>query len=77
MVTPAATYLCCPACKLRFTPAAAAYVVACPECGDSPQPIASLERAVGFRLVGPEDLPHDLPHATAVSITLPVPGARW
>ena len=73
---PAVTQLCCPACRLRFTPAAAAYVVACPECGDPPQPIASLERTVGFRLVGPEDLPHDLPYATAVSITLPVPGAR-
>jgi hypothetical protein len=66
--------LCCPRCRLRFTPAAAAYIVACPECGDSPQPIAGLERTFGFRLVGPEALPHELPHATAVSIALPEPG---
>jgi hypothetical protein len=70
------THPCCPRCRLRFTPAAAAYIIACPECGDSPQTMASLERTLGFRLVGPEDLPHKLPYATAVSITLPEPGAR-
>lgn len=71
------THVCCPNCRLRFTPAAAAYITACPECGNSPQPAASLERTVGFRLVGPEDLPHELPYATAVSITSPKPtGAR-
>jgi hypothetical protein len=70
------THLCCPNCRLRFTPAATAYIIACPECGDSPQTIASLERTLGFRLVGPEDLPHKLPHATAVSLPLPKPGAR-
>lgn len=65
----AMTPVCCPACRVRFTPAAAAYIIACPECGDSPQRIASLECSFGFRLVGPEDLPHELPYATAVSIT--------
>jgi hypothetical protein len=70
------THACCPRCRLRFTPAAAAYITACPECGESPQPIASGECTFGFRLVGPEDLPHELPHATAVSITFPEPGAR-
>ena len=64
----AVTLVCCPGCRLRFTPAAAAYIVACPECGGSPQPIGSLERTLGFRIVGPEDLPHQLPYATAVSI---------
>jgi predicted RNA-binding Zn-ribbon protein involved in translation (DUF1610 family) len=72
----AVTHVCCPACRLRFTLAAAAHITACPECGELPQPIARLERTFGFRLVGPEDLPHDLPYATAVSITLPVPPAR-
>jgi hypothetical protein len=75
-VIPAATHLCCPACRTRFTPALAAYITACPECGDSPQLIAGLESTFGFRLVGPEDIPHDLPYATAVSITSPVPEAR-
>jgi hypothetical protein len=50
------THVCCPRCRLLFTPAAAAYIIVCPECGDSPQRIASLERSFGFRLVGPEDL---------------------
>jgi hypothetical protein len=61
---------------LRFTPAVAAYVTVCPECGDTPQPVASLERTFGFRLVGPEDLPHELPEAAVVSITLPEPTER-
>jgi hypothetical protein len=75
-VTRAVTHLCCPACRVRFTRAAAAYIVACPECGDSPHPIAGLESTFGFRLVGPEHLPDDLPYAIAVSLTPPVPGAR-
>jgi hypothetical protein len=70
------THLGCRRCRLRFTPAAAAYITACPECGDSPQRIASLEGTFGFRLVGPEDLPHELPCAAAVSITFPEPRAR-
>jgi hypothetical protein len=72
----AMTLVCCPPCRLRFTPAAAAYIIACPECGHSPQPIASLERTIGFRLVGPEDLPHELPHANAASTTIPEQGRR-
>ena len=70
----AMTHLCCPPCRLRFTRAAAAYITACPECGDSPQPVAILERTLGFRLVGSEDLPYELPNATAVSIALTEPG---
>ena len=75
-VITAMTNLCCPRCRMRFTPAAAAYIAACPECGDSPQPMTSLERTFGFRLVGPEDLPHELPYAAARSIALPEPGSR-
>jgi hypothetical protein len=69
------THVCCPSCRLRFTPAAAAYLAACPECGEPPQPIAGLERSVGFRLFRLEDLPHSLPEAVAVSIPVPDPGA--
>jgi hypothetical protein len=71
---PVMSNLCCPRCRLRFTPAAAAYIIACPECGSSPQPTVSLEHTFGFRLVGPEDLPHELPCAAAVSSTFPEPG---
>ena len=64
------THLCCPPCRLRFTRAVAAHITACPERGDSPQPVAVLERILGFRLVGPGDLPYELPCATAASIAL-------
>jgi hypothetical protein len=70
------TRLCCPRCRLRFTPAAAAYITACPECRGSPEPITSLRGTLGFRLVGAEDVPDELPHATAGSITFPEPEAR-
>jgi hypothetical protein len=68
------TPVCCLGCRLRFTPAASAYIVACPECGEPPKPITSLESVFGFRLLGPEDLPIDLPIALAVSIPMPEPG---
>ena len=71
-MTPAMTHLCCPRCRLRFTAAAAAYITACPKCGESPQ-LTSSESSLGFRLFGPEDLPHELPQAVAVSVPVPEP----
>ena len=68
------TPVCCPGCRLRFTPAAAAYLVTCPECGGPLERIASFERAVGFRLFGPQDIPHSVPRAVAVSIPVQEPG---
>ena len=65
------TPVCCPSCRLRFTPAAVAYIPMCPECGGPLERIASLERAVGFRMFGPHDMPHSLPAAVAVSIPAP------
>lgn len=38
--------------------------------------MASLERTLGFRLVGPEDLPHELPYAAAHTVAVPEPGDR-
>jgi hypothetical protein len=74
------THLCCPHCRLRFTPAAAAYIIACPECGKPLQTIASLELAFGFRVFRLEDLPNSLPEAVAVSIPVfepaPTPNGR-
>jgi hypothetical protein len=66
------THFCCPGCRLRFTPASAVVLLACPECGEPPQP-ASLERTFGFRLFAPQDLPDSLPEAVAVSIPVPSP----
>jgi len=68
------THICCPDCRLRFTPAAAAYLAACPQCGKVPQPVAGLERAIGFRLFRLVDVPRSLPEAVAVSIPIPDPG---
>jgi hypothetical protein len=69
------THLCCSRCRLRFTPAAAAYIEACPECGEPPEQITS-QSALGFRLVGPEDLPIELPQEVAVSIPVHQPRTR-
>jgi hypothetical protein len=70
------THACCPRCRLRFTPVASAYITACPECGEPPQHVTNLESALGFRLLGPEDLPIELPQAVAVSIPVPESGAQ-
>jgi hypothetical protein len=69
------THLCCPNCRLRFTPAAAAYLDACPGCGEPPQR-SSLQGAVGFRVFRLVDIPHPLPQAVAVSIPGPDRGER-
>lgn len=67
------THTCCPNCRLRFTPPAAAYLAACPECGEPPQTIASLELAIGYRLVTLEGVPQAPPQAVADAISVPVP----
>lgn len=67
------THACCPACRLRFTPVAAAYLPACPLCGEPPHPIAGLKRALGFRLFRLEDVPDSPPVAVAVSIPISDP----
>jgi hypothetical protein len=69
------THLCCTSCRLRFTADAAAYLVACPQCGRPPQPIAGAEGVVGFRLFLPEDSPREMPEAVAVSIWVQDPDA--
>lgn len=68
------THLACPDCRLRFTASAGASMVVCPECGQPPQPIVSLELAVGFRLFDPQDAPRQLPEAIAVAISPFPPG---
>lgn len=64
------TRLCCAHCRLRFTPAVAACLGECPECGRSLQP-STLEDIIGFRVFRFEDVPQSLPQAVAVSIALP------
>ena len=68
------TPVCCPSCRLRFTPSAAAYLVTCPECGRPPERIGSFEQVVGFCMFGPQDMPPSVPQAVAVSLPVHVPG---
>jgi hypothetical protein len=65
------TRLCCPSCSLRFAPAAASYLTACPECGAPPTPVEDPRILVGFRLLDPADLPHTVPEAIAASLPIP------
>ena len=66
----------CPDCRLRFTPGAAAYLPACPTCGEPLQPLGGLDGAVGFRLFRPDDAPHALPQAVVVAMPIPTPSTR-
>ena len=70
------THASCPDCRLRFAPAAAAYLPACPACGEPLQPLAGLAAAMGYRLFTLEDVPHALPEAIEVSMPIPDPGSR-
>lgn len=65
------THACCLDCRLRFTPAAAAHVPACPACGEPLHALAGLEGMVGFRLFRLTDVPHSLPEAVAVAMAIP------
>jgi hypothetical protein len=56
---------------LRFTPAAAASLDACPGCGGEPQPIASVEQVLGFRLFEVEEALPPLPQAQAAALPPP------
>jgi hypothetical protein len=62
------THIGCPNCRLRFTAAGAAYLDGCPQCGQSPQPIAGARAVIGFRLFAPEDAPMGPPQPVSVSI---------
>jgi hypothetical protein len=67
------TQVCCPTCRLRFTRAASAYLVACPKCGEPPQLVSSAHLTIGFRLFAHDDLDDAPPRAIAVAMPLPAP----
>jgi predicted nucleic acid-binding Zn-ribbon protein len=67
------THACCPSCGLRFTTAAAAYLLACPECGGPPQRVPSAEHVLGFRLWTDDDCRDALPQAVAVATRIHAP----
>ena len=62
------THVCCPGCRLRFAPADAAYLEACPRCGEPPESAPTAERALGFRLYAPADDLQELPVALAAAL---------
>jgi hypothetical protein len=66
----------CPDCRLRFTPAVAAQLSACPLCGGSLQILDRPESAVGFRLYVPKQALPSLPDTVAVSVPIPDPSTR-
>ena len=65
---------CCPDCRLRFTPADAAYLPGCPTCGEPMHALQRAQSALGFRLFRVQDSPHALPEAIAVAMPIPGPG---
>ena len=66
------THACCPACRLRFTRAAAHHLAACPECGGDLARDAPAASTMGFRLAGPAaGADAALPVAVAVALPLP------
>jgi hypothetical protein len=66
------TRACCPSCRLRFTRAVAAHLVACPQCGAPLEQFSSAERVVGFRLAeDADDSLHGLPEAIAAALLIP------
>ena len=60
----------CPSCRLRFSSAAAADLVACPECWRPTQSVPA-ESVVGFRLFTVKDMLDGLPEARSVSLPVP------
>jgi hypothetical protein len=67
------THACCPSCRLRFTRAAAAHLVACPLCGEPPRSIAT-ELTLGYRLLTDDDRTDTLPVAVAIALPLETAG---
>jgi hypothetical protein len=63
----------CPDCRLRFTPAATAYLPACPVCGGPLRVLDRPDAAVGLRLFIPEHAPASSPEAIAVRMPIPDP----
>jgi hypothetical protein len=67
------TQVCCPSCRLRFARAVAAYIVACPRCGEPPELGWPAAKMVGFRLAAADELFEALPDAIAVALPRPEP----
>jgi hypothetical protein len=58
------TRSCCPSCRLRFTNAAAAVLVACPSCDEVLYDVDDPAQLVGYRLA------NDLPESQVMDAAL-------
>lgn len=67
------TRACCPPCRLRFAPAVAASLLACPQCGDELHAAASATEVIGFRLMEQHDVLNAQVLAEALAVALPAP----
>jgi hypothetical protein len=67
------THGCCPSCRLRFTPAVAAHLNACPGCGEPPVSVRGAEQLIGFRLAASDELLE--PPLGAVAVAMPILGS--
>ena len=64
------TRVCCPSCRLRLTPAAAAILAICPECRRGLRAVASSEALVGYRLFHPSDARLAMPAAAEMALPI-------
>jgi hypothetical protein len=71
------THACCPDCRVRFTRAAAAQLLACPSCGRAPLDAVSAADLLGYRLLNAaQSAPEAAARAVAVSPGVEPPRTR-
>lgn len=64
---------CCEHCRVRFTPEAAIYLSACPECGRPTTQVTGAQQLLGYRLFDPSDLTDVLPDGQGGAPARPQP----
>jgi predicted RNA-binding Zn-ribbon protein involved in translation (DUF1610 family) len=65
------TRMCCPSCRLRFTPAAAASLKTCPTCGEPLREQASAVQGLGYQLHTAKPYGEAFLNAVAVALADP------
>ncbi len=69
------THVACPDCRLRFAADTAAYLVACPCCGELLLTQCRPGDVLGYQLYRPADVPTDAARsfAEAIAVAMPTP----
>jgi cold shock protein len=68
--------LCCPSCRLRFSPGASASLLCCPTCGRELEELALARDALGYQLVALATSRLDAAVAAAAAAARPPEGPR-